>query len=761
MKTTSEIFSDALPQASGKIFRVNMIKLNLNLNHIRKILFLISFFFLNITFIEAQTVSGNWDAANTNGTPGYQNHGNGVIQLVNTANTGCSGAAVHETSVKYDPTSGANFNQCYRVFFGCPGNDDIGSDTKGDGMAFSFSKCAYNINNGACGGGLGYHGACAQMITVEFDTWSSQCNSNFDCNYGGGNSGANDEVAIHRNGDASDVGRLTSVNAGNLEDGAEHIVCISYTFSTKVLTVTIDGNTIINYTYDLGAYFGAGGLNQTWSSGKFGATNPTIVTDNSATGIAATIGSPLCPAGVVMTSPTVFGVCDNPKTLTASATPPAGNTVTYVEFFVNGISVGTDNTAPYSVNWGNPAFGNYQVTAVAHYSGGSNSTSSIQNVTVADGIYTTATAPVIDGNIDAMWSNHASFPLNKVSFGAGNISGPADLSASFKVARDATYLYVLVDVTDANQVKDSPVGENWKDDKVEVYIDFGNDKPSTYGGNDHSYGFVWSDNAVYVGPGNATGVTFAQTTKPGNTGYIMEIRFPWSTLGGIPAAGSFIGFEVQVNDDDDGGDRDSKIAWEDATDNAWNNPSRFGTLQIAGCSNPMPVKLLSFTGRVMNGSAMLSWRTEGEINNEKFIIERLNGFSDWEVIGEISGAGNFSALIDYSFTDYAPLDGVAYYRLRQVDFDGGYAYSNIVAVETLSNKVNIGPNPFSDILLIKGAIKGEADIRIYDLLGRLVFYLNKKSENGMLSIEPDLAAGTYLIAVQSEDFIEQQKIVKK
>ncbi|MBX9851491.1 MAG: hypothetical protein K2X86_07000 [Cytophagaceae bacterium] len=82
--------------------------------------------------------SGGWDASGTTGTSGYNDNGNGVIQLLNTTNTGCAGAAVHETSDKYDPASGTVFNKCYQVFFGCPNDDNIGSDQKGDGLSFSI-----------------------------------------------------------------------------------------------------------------------------------------------------------------------------------------------------------------------------------------------------------------------------------------------------------------------------------------------------------------------------------------------------------------------------------------------------------------------------------------------------------------------------------------------------------------------------------------------------------------------------------------------
>lgn len=557
--------------------------------------------------LQAQ-VSGAWDSFSGTASPGNNNYGNGVIRLVSDVNTGCQGGAVHETTSLYDPTSGATFSKCYQVFFGCPGNDNIGSDGNGDGMAFSFWKnsATYNINNGlACGGGLGYMGAASdsKMITIEFDTYSSA----FDGTYGGGTSGFNDEISVHINGDANTSGIAAggTVDAGNLEDGLEHTICITYTPGTRILAVTIDG--VSRLSYDLGAsnnlqtYFGAGGLNQTWSSGKFGATNPTTVNDGNGTTITSQLGGvPLCPAAVDITSPasgTTFSGCPiGPITITATATPPAGNTVTYVEFFVDGISIGTDNTFPYSIVWGSPTNGSHSLTAVGHFSASSNITSPASNITVGGGMEMTGTAPTIDGTAEALWSSYASYTL-----GYGNGATSPDLAATYKVMYDATYLYVFVNVTDDNKVRDGSAGL-WEDDGIEVFIDIGNNKQGccSYGANDYQYSFNWNSSAIVENKhGTTAGVTFAQVNTAG--GYAMEIRFPWSTLGGTPTAGTYIGFDVGVNDDDNSGTRDNQLSWNDPTFGEWQDPSKFGTFQFSSC-NP-----LSFQNEVAEHTADITY----------------------------------------------------------------------------------------------------------------------------------------------------------
>lgn len=313
--------------------------------------------------------SGGWDAVNTSGVgAGLIDHGNGVIQLINTTSTGCQGAAVHENSNTYNPVTDGVFNKCYQVFFGCPNDDQAGSDSKGDGLAFSFSKCGFLV--GGCGGGLGYSFGCPQMITIEFDTWNSQGSNGFDNAYEG--AGDEDQVAIHRNGEPAFSGKIAGANPGNLEDGLEHEVCIFYDPSNGLMTVLIDGNSVLSHTMAfadrLENYFGAGGLVQTWSSGKDGATNPATITDGA--DISDNTGGPLCPSDIAITSHTqdqVVSNCDELK-ISAAVEPPAGNTTDSLEFYIDGVKVGVDLTVPYEFVWDSLAVGAHTLSALSYYS---------------------------------------------------------------------------------------------------------------------------------------------------------------------------------------------------------------------------------------------------------------------------------------------------------------------------------------------------------------------------------------------------------
>ncbi|MFN3404256.1 MAG: sugar-binding protein [Cytophagaceae bacterium] len=467
-----------------------------------------------------------------------------------------------------------------------------------------------------------------------------------------------------------------------------------------------------------------------------------------------------CPGGCVqgvsttMTSPGTFGVCNTPVTLTATAVPPSGNTISHIEFFVNGTSIGVDNTSPYSISWNNPAAGIYQVRSVAHFSpSGTSSSSAIQEVVIADGIYNTATAPVIDGNIDAIWGGQKSFPISKLS--QGTVSGPADLSALFKITRDAANLYILVDVTDDILRNDGTL--NWEKDAIEIFIDMGNDKAGAYGANDFQYTFVYNTPTVFEARHNAVGgVVFAQGAKAG--GYVMEIRIPWATLGGAPASGTFMGIDVHVNDNDSG-TRNAKIAWNDETDNAWQNTALLGTLQIAGCNNPLPVEFINFEGQVIAGNAELSWITASEINNKKFVIQRSSDLNYWDNIGEITSVRELSATKHYSFVDSNTPSGLSFYRLMQVDFDGNYSYSSIITLSHLQPDWSVFPNPFTEELTIRNTAMEELWIDIFDLSGKLIFSAflapGKLDNTFPLNLNP----GVYTMLIRNLTSSQQVKLI--
>jgi len=194
-------------------------------------------------------------------------------------------------------------------------------------------------------------------------------------------------------------------------------------------------------------------------------------------------------------------------------------------------------------------------------------------------IAVTDAAPTIDGKAEDVWSAAQAYDLKNSYY--GNPSSDSDLSASFKTLYDGDNLYVLVNVSDEQLRNDSD--EQWLDDGVEIFIDADNRKGTENDDNDYQYFFSWDAASPTMGEahyGKTGGIDYALAKT--ETGYRVEIKFPWATLGTKPAPGTNIGLDVQVNDNDDGGERDSKLAWHAPHDDAWQNPSVYGTGQLLG-----------------------------------------------------------------------------------------------------------------------------------------------------------------------------------
>ncbi|MBC7452033.1 MAG: T9SS type A sorting domain-containing protein [Cytophagales bacterium] len=193
--------------------------------------------------------------------------------------------------------------------------------------------------------------------------------------------------------------------------------------------------------------------------------------------------------------------------------------------------------------------------------------------------------------------------------------------------------------------------------------------------------------------------------------------------------------------------------------NAGNNTSEFSTCLT------LPITLVSFKGTInTSNDAELSWVTATEINNEKFILEKSVNGTDFSFVAELKGAGNSSMLLSYAYTDTEVEEGTIYYRLKQVDYDGKYAYSRIIAL-TVSEaiQVSVYPNPATHqvSVAIQGAGEDTYDISIVDVLGRVLKH-QPDMYSGLINIQvSDLAAGHYMIQIisGSGSYKNTQKIV--
>jgi len=188
----------------------------------------------------------------------------------------------------------------------------------------------------------------------------------------------------------------------------------------------------------------------------------------------------------------------------------------------------------------------------------------------------TSEIPIIDGIQDSSWSENQASSLENII--GGSITDNEDLSGQFRVTWDDNRLYILLTILDDIRVDDSGSSIH-EDDGIELYIDLDNSKNTSYGPDDYKFRFAYNDDTVYERIRDATKDIEFKFLDTG-VGYNAEISIPWTTLGYPPHENALIGFEIQVNDDDDGGGRDAKIAWWGIEDIAYENPSAFGTIKL-------------------------------------------------------------------------------------------------------------------------------------------------------------------------------------
>lgn len=177
--------------------------------------------------------------------------------------------------------------------------------------------------------------------------------------------------------------------------------------------------------------------------------------------------------------------------------------------------------------------------------------------------------PVIDGDIDGIWTCATALTTDRW------VQGTSGSSAKVRTLWDGNRLYVLAEVTDSLLTKRS--ANVWEQDSVEIFLDQNNARTNPYDADDGQYRINF-DNEQSVSPGSSSG-RLVSAAKLTDNGYIVEASIAWT--GTPPVAGSLIGFDVQVNNDqDDDGVRDSIAIWNDMTGMSWQNLSEIGLLEL-------------------------------------------------------------------------------------------------------------------------------------------------------------------------------------
>jgi len=186
-------------------------------------------------------------------------------------------------------------------------------------------------------------------------------------------------------------------------------------------------------------------------------------------------------------------------------------------------------------------------------------------------------------------------------------------------------------------------------------------------------------------------------------------------------------------------------------------------------ANPLPVELISFKAALINGKVNLSWKTATELNNYGYEIQRRTNKKEWEKIGFVRGAGNSNSIKEYSFVDNQNLRGYIEYRLKQIDFDGKFDYSNIASVILNTNKtfelLENYPNPFNPTTTISFTLPETEFVKlsVYNALGQEVAVLAKGVyEAGFHTINlnaSNLQSGVYIYKLESSEISISKKMI--
>ncbi len=255
---------------------------------------------------------------------------------------------------------------------------------------------------------------------------------------------------------------------------------------------------------------------------------------------------------------------------------------------------------------------------------------------------------------------------------------------------------------------------------------------------------------------------------------IVDIPFSLQVLDGeLPLDVKVKLLTVSMNITD--ANQTAQLSWDALNTGFFDNADSTVTTTLLGSSNaPLPVELNSFTAEANDYNVILNWQTATEINNYGFEIEKQTGskqsvLGNWEMIGFIEGHGNSNSPKQYSFTDKNLIGGSLFkYRLKQIDNDGTYEYSDEIEVEIIPTEFALYqnyPNPFNPSTKIRYQLPQESKviIKIYDILGsEVITLLNEKKEPGVYEVDfnaSQLSSGTYIYRLVAGSFVVTRKML--
>lgn len=193
---------------------------------------------------------------------------------------------------------------------------------------------------------------------------------------------------------------------------------------------------------------------------------------------------------------------------------------------------------------------------------------------------------------------------------------------------------------------------------------------------------------------------------------------------------------------------------------AWNTiMKQYAQTNIESPSSSLPVSIVSFAGQRQGTATVLKWNVAQEQNVDRYEIEKSIDGSHWTRAGEVLSLGNTAAQRSYAFTDNAAAGAKQFYRLRSVDKNGAFKFSNVVIINGVKaaqlSLSGLFPNPAKAnlSLLVESPVKEQVTIELVDPMGRIVKSQTQNLETGTNTLAvsvSSLSAGAYVVRVNGQ-----------
>ena len=245
--------------------------------------------------------------------------------------------------------------------------------------------------------------------------------------------------------------------------------------------------------------------------------------------------------------------------------------------------------------------------------------------------------------------------------------------------------------------------------------------------------------------GTATGTGYIYTDEKAidNGTFGTDITVCASTYEGIPAAQQDCSAFTAAN------------GWDGCLDEDFNFPL-------------LPVELIFFDAAYIKKDVQLQWKTETELNNSGFEIERSIDARNWDKVSFVLGHGTTTESQSYTYTDRNPQTGINYYRLKQLDLDGVFEYSKTISVKVgrTDGNFNLFPNPAKGSVTIAhdSEYSGKANFVLFDLTGKQVMGEQVAVEEGRFFTNINLESmpvGIYIAEFQAGTEVWKKRLVVK